>query len=153
MKRTAWAVAVVVGLAVAGRGRAEGPWAADLVADLDARWIAALDAQRGPVTFRQALVANVPSAAEVREAKERDLARPLVALIVDNPAGPQVKLELQLTLEDEDGMALERCSVSQWVGSGWNQVVENICRGTNAMPLREWTRVRSVHVVGAVRGR
>jgi hypothetical protein len=127
----------------------EKQYPVDIRRDVDAQGIMRIQERVGSVLFQQILLQNVPSEAELREADEDDKARPRFALVVGHSGTVRSKLDLKVQLEDEAKGVLLSCSFSKIQGPAWNDVAADVCKGL-WMYTREWSKVRTVRLVGTI---
>lgn len=112
--------------------------------------LAPVSIEAGPVKFTEVRVRNVPKEDEIRKAGDSTRPKPVVA--VDNENGPDAKVRVVVTLEDEAGKSYLECSRSSSIDSGAQADHINAC-WLESMQSSDWPKVKVFHLVATVTSR
>jgi len=106
-----------------------------------------VDEDAGPVHVGQVVFQNLPTDSEIREASgPGDTSRPQPMLVVSNSGASAATLEVEVTLEDDEGQVLMSTDNHPYVKKDCiNEVVKAYHRKP-AMRTIDWPRLTVVHL-------
>lgn len=147
MRTSTWICGLAAGLLATGASaRERTTYEVDKAVPVTADGCVLLDAQAGPVTFVEVLLEDLPSEVDPRSA-------PGAVVVVSNGGDSEADLSITVTLEDGDGVVLDRATRSLDLDEDTtNETFSVLHRGEGSKRLAEgeWPRVKVVRLVARV---